>query len=216
MERQVLTFDSDTQDHSCIDQKSPMPGVSALPMIVAQCNALISLVDESYSDRAWCSVEVILVQKLRKTYGLHLWYEHTSVPAQSGGNSGSQAYGNPMPTSDTSNSSWALVPGPLDLLIVMSEKKLTFESDRPKQLKTSIVLRVLGIETECSQRLAAVRIKAIVVGTELGNGRDIEVNYQPIFEVIGRGFRRGTMAIGFGDVRCAVSHSCRRNNASSG
>ncbi|CRK14795.1 hypothetical protein BN1708_011256 [Verticillium longisporum] len=97
-------------DHSCVDQDDPMPGVSALPMIVAQCNAVISLVDGQYYERAWCSVEVMMVQQLRRAYGLHLWYEHI----------------------ETERGTWELREGALDMEIVMAEKKLTFESDRPK------------------------------------------------------------------------------------
>ncbi|KAI6141989.1 hypothetical protein BKA82DRAFT_19790 [Pisolithus tinctorius] len=63
-------------DHACVDQDNPAPGVAALPMIIAQCNALISLVDDAYHTRAWCSVEVMMVQTLRKSYNLHMWYEH--------------------------------------------------------------------------------------------------------------------------------------------
>ncbi|KAG7152015.1 hypothetical protein HYQ46_012157 [Verticillium longisporum] len=48
-------------------------------MIVAQCNAVISLVDGQYYERAWCSVEVMMVQQLRRAYGLHLWYEHIAT-----------------------------------------------------------------------------------------------------------------------------------------
>ena len=40
-----------------------MPGVSALPMILAQCNAVISLVDDKYHNRAWCSVEVMMARE---------------------------------------------------------------------------------------------------------------------------------------------------------
>lgn len=63
-------------DFACIDQDHPMPGISALPLIIAQCNALISLVDEQYHQRAWCSVEVMMIQALRERYKLHAWYEH--------------------------------------------------------------------------------------------------------------------------------------------
>ncbi|KAF2173554.1 hypothetical protein M409DRAFT_15834 [Zasmidium cellare ATCC 36951] len=63
-------------DFACIDQDAPMPGISALPLIIAQCDALISLVDEQYHQRAWCSVEVMMVQALRERYGVHVWYEH--------------------------------------------------------------------------------------------------------------------------------------------
>ncbi|KAF3355121.1 hypothetical protein HYQ45_000419 [Verticillium longisporum] len=109
-------------DHSCVDQDDPMPGVSALPMIVAQCNAVISLVDGQYYERAWCSVEVMMVQQLRRAYGLHLWYEHIA----------------------TQHGAWELREGALDMEIVMAEKKLTFESDRPKVLFLERQSKLLG------------------------------------------------------------------------
>ncbi|KAK4497900.1 hypothetical protein PRZ48_010555 [Zasmidium cellare] len=62
-------------DFACINQDDPMPGISALPFIIAQCDALISLVDEEYHSRAWCSVEVMMVQALREAYGVHQWFE---------------------------------------------------------------------------------------------------------------------------------------------
>ncbi|KAM0275953.1 hypothetical protein ACHAQH_007254 [Verticillium albo-atrum] len=109
-------------DHSCVDQDDPMPGVSALPMVVAQCNAVISLVDKNYYERAWCSVEVMMVQRLKQAYGLHLWYEH--APAAAG--------------------VWELREGALGMGIVMAEKKLTFESDRPKVLFLERQSKLLG------------------------------------------------------------------------
>ena len=98
-----------------------MPGVSALPMILAQCNAVISLVDDQYYKRAWCSVEVLMVQMLRKSYNLHLWYEHVSVQIDENQSRGVEK--------------WVLREGPSDLEIIMTEKELSFlEEDRPKVL----------------------------------------------------------------------------------
>ena len=98
-----------------------MPGVSALPMMVAQCNAVMSLVDDQYYKRASCSVEVLMVQMLRKSYNLHLWYEHVSVQVDENRSRGVKK--------------WVLREGPSDLEIVMSEKELSFpEEDRPKVL----------------------------------------------------------------------------------
>lgn len=37
---------------------------------------MISLVDESYYERAWCAVEVMLMRALVQPYGLHAWWEH--------------------------------------------------------------------------------------------------------------------------------------------
>lgn len=97
-----------------------MPGVSALPLIVAQCNAMISLVDDQYHKRAWCSVEVMIMQTLKKSYNQHLWYEHMFVE--------------PDKSKEEDGGKWILQEGPMDLEIVMAEKLLTFEADRPKVL----------------------------------------------------------------------------------
>ena len=107
-----------------------MPGVSALPMIVAQCNAMISLVDDEYYKRAWCSVEVMIVQTLKKIYNLHLWYEH--VPLQ------------PDNDREKGNGKWTLREGPMDLKVDMTEKRLTFEEDRPKVLFLERQSKLLG------------------------------------------------------------------------
>lgn len=109
-------------DHACVDQDNPAPGVAALPMIIAQCNALISLVDDAYHTRAWCSVEVMMVQTLRRSYNLHMWYEH--VLSDSGGG--------------------ILREGPMDLEIVMISKELTYEEDRPKVMFLERQSKLLG------------------------------------------------------------------------
>ena len=97
-----------------------MPGVAALPMILAQCNAVISLVDDKYHERAWCSVEVMMVQTLKKSYNLHLWYQHVLVQ--------------PDENNEGGGGKWGLREGPMDLEVVMAEKQLSFEEDRPKVL----------------------------------------------------------------------------------
>jgi hypothetical protein len=95
-------------------------GVCALPMIIAQCDAVISLVDDKYLSRAWCTVEIMMVQMLRKSYNLHLWYEHgvtqSNTLEEKGGRRG------------------VLRQGPIDMAISMAEKELTFEEDRSKVL----------------------------------------------------------------------------------
>lgn len=45
-------------------------------MIVAQCDAMISIVDDQYYDRAWCTVEAMIVQTLKESSIHHQWYEH--------------------------------------------------------------------------------------------------------------------------------------------
>ncbi|KAM3413738.1 hypothetical protein BST61_g10426 [Cercospora zeina] len=63
-------------DVCCIDQDSPLQGIASLPLVVPQCDALISLVDDGYHDRAWCSVEVMIIHALRQAYGIHKWFQH--------------------------------------------------------------------------------------------------------------------------------------------
>ena len=94
-----------------MDQDDQQPGVAALPMSLSQCNALISLIDDGYYERSWCCIEVMMIQTLRKAYGVHLWYEHVI---------------DPMSCEDF------LREGPLDVEINMAEKKVTYEPDRPK------------------------------------------------------------------------------------
>lgn len=107
-----------------------MPGVSALPMVLAQCNAVISLVDKTFYDRAWCCVETIMVQALKKSYNIHLWYEHVPIYPDASENSAGQK--------------WVLREGPRDLEIVMADKKLTFPEDRPKVLFLERQSKFLG------------------------------------------------------------------------
>ena len=111
------------QDYACIDQNNPSPGISSLPMIVAQCDVVISLIDDDYYDRAWCSVEVMMIQTLSKSYGLHLWYEQVA-DEQTGG--------------------WMLREGPLDRDIALEGKLLTFEDDRPKLTFLARQCQLLG------------------------------------------------------------------------
>jgi hypothetical protein len=62
-----------------------MPGVSALPMIVAQCDVLLSLVDETYYTRAWCCVEVLMIKTLMEDrLSPHEWYEHVAETNEDG------------------------------------------------------------------------------------------------------------------------------------
>lgn len=110
------------QDFVCVDQDDPMSGVSALPMIIAQCNAIISLSDDQLHERAWCSVESIMIQTLKRVYNVHVWYEQVL-------DDGTDGIRNCI-----------LRDGPMDLRIVMADKRLTFETDRPK---------VLFLERQC-------------------------------------------------------------------
>ncbi|UKZ75830.1 hypothetical protein TrVFT333_003524 [Trichoderma virens FT-333] len=109
-------------DYACVNQDDPTKGVAALPMILAQCDAVISLTDDQYYDRAWCCVEVMMISALRKSYNVHLWYEQpiegetADVVAPD-----AKRYGK-------------LREAPMDLGIQMIDKKLSFEDDRPKVL----------------------------------------------------------------------------------
>ncbi|KAI0204006.1 hypothetical protein F4808DRAFT_366306 [Astrocystis sublimbata] len=103
-------------DFACIDQadhEQQTRGIAALLMNLAQCDAMISLVDDAYYERAWCCVEVLMMRTLKQAYGRHLWYQHTIDP-----------------TTKTEN----LRPGPtsLETPIDLSMKKVTLEADRPK------------------------------------------------------------------------------------
>src|SRR4051794_4380749 len=110
-----------TQDFACVDQDNPVAGVSALPIIIAQCDAVISLVDSNYYERAWCCVEAGMVQRLRSDYSKHLWYEHVPAVKDSDG-----------PEPNKSNAKWTL-RAPTQLhSFDMAQKKLSFERDRPK------------------------------------------------------------------------------------
>ena len=105
-------------DFACIDQESPRRGIVALPMIIAQCNALVSLVDDEYHTRAWCSVEVMMIQRLRAAYGLHHWYEHV---ARGEGELATKG-----------ESAWSLREGPGEFCPDLAKKRLRFEEDRPR------------------------------------------------------------------------------------
>lgn len=107
-------------DFACIDQELPHSGVAALPLILAQCDAMISLVDCKYYDRAWCCVEAMIIRALQRSYKLHLWYEYRNDQ--------------PKNAEAPEKSASALLPGPTELQIALKDKLLSFEDDRPKIL----------------------------------------------------------------------------------
>lgn len=84
-------------------------------MLLAQCDAVISLVDGDYYSRAWCALEIVMIQTLAKSYQKHQWYEYVRSTE-----------------SDRGGEEWTLRPGPLDLNITAADKGLTTEEDRPK------------------------------------------------------------------------------------
>ncbi|KAK0624050.1 hypothetical protein B0T14DRAFT_192742 [Immersiella caudata] len=105
-------------DFACVDQDDPSKGVSALPIIVTQCNATISLIDDQYYQRAWCCVEAMMIMALRYSRkDIHNWYEQVPL-ASTEFYSGGEA------------KQWTLKDGNHQY-IQMEDKELTFESDRP-------------------------------------------------------------------------------------
>lgn len=117
-----------------MDQSNPDPGVAALPVSLAQCDAVISIVDDSIYDRAWCSVETMAIQTLQRSYGFHKWYEQ--VPC-------SRAK---VESTETHSTEWCLREGPMDMTINMAEKELSLESDRPNVMFLERQQRLLGTE----------------------------------------------------------------------
>jgi len=65
-----------------------------------------------YHNRAWCSVEVMMVQTLRKSYHLHSWYEHVKVNKED----------------------YGLQQGSLEFEAVVTGKQSSVDEDRPKIL----------------------------------------------------------------------------------
>lgn len=101
-----------------MNQDDPSSGVSALPLIIAQCDLVITLQDETYYDRAWCCVEAMMIQRLRSDYEIHEWFEHTP--------------------------SGRLRRAVLEKPIEMADKKLSFEGDRDKVMFLERQTRLLG------------------------------------------------------------------------
>lgn len=93
-------------------------------MIIAQCDAMISLVDDQYFDRGWCSVEVMMAQTLRNAYGI-LWLEHVHQDEHE--------YGSGWRLGEAENRE-----------VVMKDKLLTYEEDRSKVLFLERQSKLLG------------------------------------------------------------------------
>ncbi|KAI0480144.1 hypothetical protein GGR56DRAFT_624740 [Xylariaceae sp. FL0804] len=104
-------------DFSCINQADPLPGILALPMVVAQCDALVSLVDAEYHERAWCAVEVMFATTLRRSYGVHQWYQQVVDPTTM---AAAMAAGAAQP-------GYVLREGPPDAIVSPAGKQLSFE-----------------------------------------------------------------------------------------
>ncbi|OCK78961.1 hypothetical protein K432DRAFT_435643 [Lepidopterella palustris CBS 459.81] len=103
-------------DYACVDQANhglKEAGIVSLPLSLAQCSAMISLIDDYYHERSWCSIEVMMIQTLRKSYRFHMWFEDAL---------------------DQDKGTRFLREGPAGLEINMAEKKVTYEQDRPTLL----------------------------------------------------------------------------------
>lgn len=67
------------QDYACIDQHdwpNKIRGIDSLPVAVTLCDVMISLIDDTYYERAWCGIEVMLMDVLASSYGIHKRWEH--------------------------------------------------------------------------------------------------------------------------------------------
>ncbi|KIW62184.1 hypothetical protein PV04_10382 [Phialophora macrospora] len=104
-------------DYACIDQDDTASGIAALPMLLAQCDVVISLVNDDYYKRAWCVLETVMIQTLKKSYQRHQWYEYA-----------------PSSEKGSVNEEWSLRTGPLGLDITAADKELTIGGDRHKIL----------------------------------------------------------------------------------
>lgn len=124
------------QDFACVDQDNPDAGVSALPIIITQCDVVISLVDDMYYQRAWCCVEAMMVAELDRSYlsrSIHRWYEHMPAAAAS-----------PEQTDEANDvRGWTLQPA-RGVQLDMRDKKLTYEHDRAKVMFLERQSRLLG------------------------------------------------------------------------
>jgi len=95
--------------------------MNTLPLVITQCDAIIGLLGEDYHERAWCCVETLLAQVLRRSYGYHLWYE--SVPSELlGPGTGDRV-------DDVAEEIFR--ESSMDRVIAPTAAGLTFEADRP-------------------------------------------------------------------------------------
>lgn len=100
-------------DYACVDQEHDSlkaAGIVSLPLNLAQCSAMISLIDDNYYERSWCSIKVMMIQTLRRSYRIHMWFKDAL---------------------DEVSGTRFLRKGPIGLEINMAEKKVTYEYDRP-------------------------------------------------------------------------------------
>lgn len=97
--------------------------MNALPLIATQCNAFISLVDHEYYNRAWCCVEAVIAQAITRAFNSHYWYEHVQKGEEGAG---------------------ALRLAAPDMLVLVADKALTNEVDRPSVLFLERQSKLLG------------------------------------------------------------------------
>ena len=74
-------------DFGCIEQDDRVQqqrGVNSLAAVIRQVDAVISLVDEEYYTRAWCSVEIAFAQRLRSRNQVPHWFLETSLTSSRG------------------------------------------------------------------------------------------------------------------------------------
>ena len=74
-------------DFGCIEQDDRVQqqrGVNSLAAVIRQVDAVISLVDEEYYTRAWCSVEIAFAQRLRSRNHVPHWFLETSLTSSRG------------------------------------------------------------------------------------------------------------------------------------
>ncbi|KAM7186118.1 hypothetical protein V8F20_011524 [Naviculisporaceae sp. PSN 640] len=125
-------------DFACVDQDDPSAGVSALPLLISQCDAVITLKDDTYLDRAWCCVEADMIQTLRDQYYLHEWFEQVPYTTQEtqDNSGGSLRDGNDQNTSKGGDgvTEWQLRSVNDWYSLNTGDKKLSHETDRPKIL----------------------------------------------------------------------------------
>ncbi|KAL2194085.1 hypothetical protein P885DRAFT_43648 [Corynascus similis CBS 632.67] len=132
-------------DFACVDQDNPGTGVSALPLMVTQCDAVISLVDETYYERAWCCVEAMMISELDvsfyEDFSAHRWLEH--MPFAMADSAASTGETGDDRANATGGGKWTLQKA-RRLALKMQDKKLTYEQDRPKVMFLERQSRLLG------------------------------------------------------------------------